>query len=223
MENNLSLKNVIQKLDFFNNLNEEQKNRLSEISTIRNYEKDYILSYEKTKINKLFFLIDGLAKAYKIDKYENEIFLFHIYQNNMISEILDTNNDELEFFSNISFIKDSRVLIVDYKCFKHEFLEQNILNSEFTNQIVLQSTKLQSLINREFIYDAVSKVAKMISTDLEIFNELKRSDISLMLHIRPSTLSRVLNNLKRREVIDIEHGKVFITDQYNLDLIYKEI
>ena len=75
------------------------------------------------------------------------------------------------------------------------------------------------MINREFIFDAVTKVAIMISSDLEMFNKLKRHDIALILHIQPSTLSRVLNRLKRDNIIDIVHGKVSIADKQRLELI----
>lgn len=218
----MSIKNTIKTLDFFTALSDEQINLLVDMSAISFYDKDYILCYEKSKTKKLFFLVDGLAKAYKMDKHENEIFLFHIYKNNMLSEISNINDNELQFFSNISFSEDSQVLSIDYQIFKDKFLKCNILNIEFTNEIILKSAKLQSLINREFIFDAVSKVAMMISSDLKMFNHLKRHDIALMLHIQPATLSRVLNRLKRNSIIDIIQGKISIIDKYNLDLIYKE-
>ena len=62
----------------------------------------------------------------------------------------------------------------------------------------------------------------MIDSDLEMFNRLKRHDISLMLNIQPSTLSRVLNRLKRNNIIDIVHGIVSIVDKSQLKLIYKD-
>ncbi|MCK4440795.1 MAG: winged helix-turn-helix domain-containing protein, partial [Sulfurovaceae bacterium] len=66
----------------------------------------------------------------------------------------------------------------------------------------------------------VAKVAMMIDTDVEMFNKLKRSDVSLMLHIQPSTLSRVLNRLKNNGMIDIIHGKVIIVDTKQLKRVY---
>jgi CRP/FNR family cyclic AMP-dependent transcriptional regulator len=52
----------------------------------------------------------------------------------------------------------------------------------------------------------------MLDADLAMFNKLKRHDISLILHIQPATLSRVLNRLKRNRIIDIIQGKVTILD-----------
>ena len=219
----MSIKNCIKTLSFFSKLSETQFNILSNISVIDTYNENYILCYEKTKSSKLIFLINGLARAYKIDKHNNEIFLYYIQNNNIISEISTIDDDTLNIYSNISFIEKSQILSIDYKKFKTNFLDKNILTHEFINEIINRSKKLESLIDREFIFDAVTKVAMILHSDLNMFNKLKRHDISLMLHIQPSTLSRVLNRLKRNEIIDITQGKVSIINQTNLELIYKEL
>jgi len=72
------------------------------------------------------------------------------------------------------------------------------------------------------MFDSVSKVAIMLYSDLDMFNKLKRHDISLILHIQPATLSRVLNRLKRNKIIDIIQGKVFVLDSIALKNIYEE-
>lgn len=219
----LSIISIIKSLDFFSSLNDKQVNQLANISTINSYNKEYILYYENSKIDSLLFLIDGLAKSYKIDKNKNEIFLFFIQKNSMLSEISTIYDDVLYSYSNLSFIEESKVLSIDYRLFKNNFLQQNILNLEFMNEIIIRSSKLESLINREFIFEAVAKVSMMLSSDLEMFNRFKRQDISLILNIQPATLSRVLNRLKRNAIIHIEQGKVSILDREKLDLIYKEL
>ena len=76
--------------------------------------------------------------------------------------------------------------------------------------------------NREFVFDSVAKVAMMLSSELDIFNKLKRHEISLMLHIHPATLSRVLNRLKRNKIIDIIHGRVSVVDEIALKKVYED-
>ncbi|MCK5110522.1 MAG: Crp/Fnr family transcriptional regulator [Arcobacteraceae bacterium] len=218
----MSIKNAIKTLDFFTTLNDEQIDLLTKISTMSSYDKDYVLCYEKSQTKQLLFLVEGQAKSYKIDKHDNEIFLFYIHKNNMLSEVSHIDENKQFYFSNISFIENSKVLSIDYQSFKNNFLKNNILNMEFANEIISRAHKLESLINREFIFDAVAKVAMMIGSDLDMFNKLKRHDISLILHIQAATLSRVLNRLKRNNIIDIIQGKVSILDKQNLEMIYKE-
>ncbi len=218
----MSIKTILSSLDFFSALDEEQIKLLSSISTLNNYSKDYVVHYEKQQNNSLLFLLNGLAKAYKIDKHNNEIFLHYIYENSLISEISNITNDSLNSFSNVTLLEDSQILTIDYKKFRTNFLNKGILCFEFSNEIILKSQQLQSLINREFVFNSVAKVAMMLHNDLDIFNKLKRAEISLMLHIQPETLSRVLNRLKRDEIIDINHGKVTVLDDKALKSVYEE-
>jgi CRP/FNR family transcriptional regulator len=62
----------------------------------------------------------------------------------------------------------------------------------------------------------------MLHDDLEIFNKLKRAEISLILHIQPETLSRVLNRLKRDNIIDSKNGKIVILDKEALMSVCEE-
>jgi CRP-like cAMP-binding protein len=208
----LSVKSIIESLDFFNILNTQEVDLLASISTIHSYNSEYVLYYEKEANNNLLFLINGLAKSYKIDKHSNEIFLYYIYKESLISEITNIKNEDLTSFSNVALVEESQILSIDYQQFKKHFLEKNLLCLELVDEISLRSQKIESLINREFIFDSVEKVAQMLDSDLKMFNKLKRHDISLILHIQPATLSRVLNRLKRNRIIDIIQGKVTILD-----------
>jgi CRP/FNR family transcriptional regulator len=122
----------------------------------------------------------------------------------------------------MTLVEDSQILSIDYKAFKKYFLNNGLLCLQLANEMIHQSKLLQDLVSREFVFNSVAKVAMMLSSDLDMFNRLKRYDISLMLHIQPATLSRVLKRLKRDSIIDILQGKVIIVDAKRLKNIYKE-
>ncbi len=217
----MQTKASIQSLSFFKTLNEQQIEHLSSISHIEKYAQGYMLHYEQTLSSRILFLTKGLAKAFKIDKYDNEIFLYYIYQNSLLSDISSLEDPQLLSYSNITIEADAEILSIDYPKFQELFLKHNLLNRELSIEIIQQSKQLQDIINREFIFDSISKVAMMLDSDLEMFNRLKRYDISLMLHIQPATLSRVLKRLKRENIIDIQKGKVIVYDPNKLQSIYK--
>ncbi len=211
----------IKQLSFFKSLSEENIHEIDKISKIVTYPKNSILYYENDSFNKIFFLVSGLLKVYKIDKYENEIFLYHIHKNSLISELTTLDNDSIYCFSNAEFMEDSIVLEVDFTELKNQFLSKNILNNEFINEILLKTQQLHCVVNRELVFDATAKVAFMLSDDLDMFNRLKRHEVSFMLHIQPETLSRVLKILKRSSILEIENSKVTILDYKSLQNIYK--
>ncbi len=211
----------IHKLSFFSSLDHHQLNNIAKISVIKKYPKDSILYYENDTSQKVFFLIEGLLKVYKIDKYDNEIFLYHIYEDSMISELTTINDNSIQCFSNAEFTEDSVVLEVDFDAFKEVFLSQNILNSEFINEILKKTSQLHCVVNRELVFDATAKVAFMLWDDLEIFNSKKRQEVSFMLHIQPETLSRVLKKLSRNGTIEIKNSHITVLNKESLKKIYR--
>ena len=219
----MTLTQSIKSLDFFENLSDEQIDVLSNFSFISKYEKDSILFYETDLKTNLLFLVSGLIKIYKYDKFDNEIFLYHIYSNSLISELSNLNTNEIYCFSNASFIEDSVVLSIDFLKLQEHFLNNNLLVKELMSSLLKKTNQLQSLVNRELVFDATAKVAYMLVSDLKMFNNLKRQDVSFMLHIQPETLSRVLKKLSRDNIIEIENQQVIIKDEIALNSIFKGV
>jgi len=218
----LSLKEALESLSFFSSLEENSFNALANIAKLNPYPKGYILHFENQTSTHLQFLVSGVAKVYKIDKHANEIFLYHLQKDSLLSEITTLHTQNFKTFSTLAFLEDSKVISLEYKTFKKEFLDTKLLSNEFTQEILKRSQKMQDLLNREFIFDAVSKVAMLLASDLNLFNNLKRHDVALMLHIQPATLSRVLNRLKRNNIIGIMQGKVEVLNIQLLKNIYEE-
>ncbi len=214
------IEETIKKIDFFSNLTEEQVDLISSISTISTYPKDSILYYESDSQKNLLFLIEGLIKIYKVDKFNNEIFLYHIYKNSMISELTSLEENDIYCFSNAEFIEDSMVLSINFEKFQEHFLSKNILTSELIKILLKKTHRLQCIINRELVFDATAKVAFMLNQDLDMFNKLKRQEVAFMLHIQPETLSRVLKRLTRNGIITTEQGQVKITNEKALVSIF---
>jgi len=213
----------IKSIEFFNTLTEEQINYLIDISTIRSFSKDTIVYFESDVDYSLQFLINGLVKIYKIDKFNNEIFLYHIYHGNMISELTSMDSESIYCFSNAAFVEDGIILSIDFKRFKTYFIDTGLLASEFIKEILEKSHQLQCIINRELVFDSTAKVAHMLYHELEIFNSLKKTQISFMLHIQPETLSRVLKRFNRDMIIEVVDKKYIIKDEEKLSSIFRGV
>ena len=219
----MTVQKIIRKISFFNNLSDEQINIIASISTVSKQPNKSILYYESDINKNLLFLVEGLIKIYKVDKFNNEIFLYHIYKNSMISELTSTNNKEIYCFSNAEFIEDSIVLSINFEKFQEYFLSKNILTMELLEVLLNKTHQLQCIVNRELVFDATAKVAFMLNQDLEMFNRLKRQEVSFMLHIQPETLSRVLKSLMRKGIINIKKGEIVIENKEDLISIFNKV
>ncbi|MCT7445776.1 Crp/Fnr family transcriptional regulator [Aliarcobacter skirrowii] len=219
----MTLFESLRNLSFFKNLDEKNLELLSSFSFVSKYKKESILFYETDLNNNIIFLVSGMIKVYKYDKFDNEIFLYHIHEDSLVSELSSISNTEINCFSNASFDEDSIVLFINFKKLKEHFFDKNLLVNELVEALFKKNHKLQCLINRELVFDATAKVAFMISSDLKMFNSLKRQDVSFMLHIQPETLSRVLKKLSRDGIIEIENQKIEIKDKIALNSIFKGV
>ena len=216
----INIKEAIRSITLFSHLEDKEIEYLASMAHVAHYDANAVLFYESETTDKLLFLVNGLLKVYKIDKYDNEIFLYYVYPNSMISELSNLNASKINCFSNSEFLRDSILLSVDFKRFKEEFLAQNELVLKFIQELIYKNQQLQCIVNRELVFDATSKVAFMLTNDLDMFNELKRNEVSLLLHIQPETLSRVLKRLTRNEIISIDKGHVVIEKEEELRSIY---
>jgi len=216
----LQLRDAIKNITLFQNISDDELEIIVSISTLMRYEKDSILFYESDFSDQLIFLAEGLLKVYKIDKFNNEIFLYYVYKNSMISELSNLEENTIHCFSNAEFVEDSAILTINFKKFKEYFLNQNALMMNFVKELIYKNQQLQCIINRELVFDAISKVAFMLINDLRIFNSLKRHEVAVLLHIQPETLSRVLQKLQRNGVIEIEKGQIFVAKEAELRKIY---
>jgi CRP/FNR family transcriptional regulator len=215
--------NKINNINFFNTLTKQQKQQIASISIVTKYQKNTILYYESYTSKNLIFLVSGLLKIFKLDKFDNEIFLYHIHKNSMISELSSIKQNDIYCFSNAEFVEDSVVLSINFEKFQELFLSKNILTIELMEILLDKTHQLQCIVNRELVFDATAKVAFMLSNDLEMFNKLKRQEVSFMLHIQPETLSRVLKKLSRNESIEIENSEVKIKDKNALEYAFKGV
>ncbi|MFZ9659855.1 MAG: Crp/Fnr family transcriptional regulator [Arcobacteraceae bacterium] len=216
----LQIRDAIKNITLFQNITEEALEIIVSISALIRYQKDSILFYESDFSDQLIFLADGLLKVYKIDKFNNEIFLYYVYKNSMISELSNLEENTIHCFSNAEFIEDSAILTINFKKFKEYFLNDNPIIKNFIKELILKNQQLQCIINRELVFDAISKVAFMLINDLQVFNSLKRHEVAVLLHIQPETLSRVLQKLQRNGVIEIDKGRILVSKENELKKIY---
>lgn len=216
----IQLREAIKNIPLFSDISDDTLEVIASISSLMRYEKDSILFYEADFSNQLIFLVEGLLKVYKIDKFSNEIFLYYVYKNSMISELSNLEENTIRCFSNATFVEDSAILAINFKKFKEYFLSENPFMMHFIKELIYKNQQLQCIINRELVFDAISKVAFMLINDLQVFNSLKRHEVAVLLHIQPETLSRVLQKLQRNEIIEIDKGLICVNKYDELKKIY---
>jgi CRP/FNR family transcriptional regulator len=216
-----NLKYILKDIEMFSSLEDNVIDEIISISKIKNYLKDSIIFYENDENKFLYFLIKGNVKLYKIDKYNNEIFLNNIEDNSFIYLSMYDKSANYAFYT-ASTIQDSKILIIDLKVFEEKILSKHtILLKKILKEYSKHINLYQDIINRDLIYDTNAKVAKFICKNLKNFNTMKKIDIAYNLHIQPETLSRTIKKFVNLGLIKLDGKNVTILNKEALENLYK--
>jgi CRP/FNR family transcriptional regulator len=188
-------------IDIFSNLNDDLLAEISKFSILKKLEKGSILFYEGETPKYVYVLLKGQLKLYKSGVKSKEVVLHHFIKPSLIAEM--TVLEDISFpATSMAMSDDTQVALID----KEKFLKLLHENSEFAFMLIRSLSKkikqLESMINRNLVFDATLRICSLLKDDPSIFKSLKSKEIASILNITPETLSRVLGKLRKLDVLD---------------------
>ena len=217
-----SSKECIANIPLFDALSSSDIDTIATFSAIRTYGQGDVLFYEKDDKDAIYYIISGSIKFYKVDRFDNEIFLYKLYSNSLIYNVSKlTDSFFVNCYANAEILEDSKVLIIQSKPFREMIYANHGLMTKILQESFAMIQQMQCIISRDVVFDGTAKVAHMLVNDLSNFNKLKKHEIAYMLHIQPETLSRILNKLTRNGTIEIEKNSVVVLNEKELREIYE--
>lgn len=212
----------LENLDFFKDCDPQKLSLLSATAKFKNYNASDILVYEEDDINRVYFLVEGEVKLYKVDRFDNEIFLYTLSNQNLLTDIGSLECHRVNCFSNIEFLVPSRVVSFDLDMFKEVVKTDLSLLINLVNILADHKQRVDCMVSMGMVYDVTAKVAKMLYDHLDLYNQLKKQEISYRLNIQPATLSRVLAKFIRKGLIMEEDHKTIVLEREELTRYFNE-
>ena len=218
-----NIKAVLRNIELFESLNDEEIEKLASISKIEHYAPNSIVFYENDNLTHIYYLIEGRVKLYKIDKFNNEIFLNDMKDDSFVYLIKKTYRNEVSCstFYSVETLTEVDILVIDIEKFKNMFISKYEILAGVLHETYKLLAQFQYIINRDLIYDGTAKIAYMLCNELEEFNTLKKNEIAYHLHIQPETLSRIIKKLEKEGYIKIENRNVTILNRKGLESFFK--
>ncbi|SFV75810.1 transcriptional regulator, Crp/Fnr family [hydrothermal vent metagenome] len=198
----------LKKIALFSQLNKDELKSLEKISTIKLLDDENILFYENEQSDYLYFLIDGRIDIYKTNTKGKPIILKQFFSQEFIAEISNFNN--IPFPATAKSIGHSKILKIDYKQFKKDFLYHRQIAPYVIKSLSQKILALNDVISTQLTMDATQRVAKFLYKNEKCLMCIKHHQIAENLNITPVTFSRVLKKFKEENIIKEEKNKLSI-------------
>jgi len=198
------IKDKLKALEIFQSLTEQELEKIVEISFIKKLSKDNILFYEGEMPLYFYALLQGYMKFYKIDLKGHEIILHFFTKPLMMAEMPSLENIPFRATA-IAMREDTEVLLIDRKKFLLLLSEDNGFSLNIIKSLTHKIKELEVAINRNLIYDAITKVCSFIKEQPSVLEERKHKEIAIILNMAPETFSRVLKKLKKLNILNPQY------------------
>lgn len=212
----------IRALPFFESLQAEQVQQLLDIGQLRKIGRHDLFYDKGMSSDILYFLLDGVVKIGSIADENREIIKRVIYAPNLFGELgLVGETKRHDFAMNIS--DEGTVLAIPIEQFK-EFMARNMdLSLSMINWIGIRLRKvearLESMIFKDareriidFLKDSAESQGKKIGYELLIKHYLTQQDIANFTGTSRQTVTSVLNELKKSNLIHFNRRSILIRD-----------
>ncbi len=201
-------------IELFEALTGEEMEKLYAISSEISYQKGNILFYEGDQPLRLFLLLDGIVKVYKVDTKGNEIVM-HFFQPQTL--IAETAHIEKIPYPATAVCETNCVLLeIDYGAFERDFLRNPEISLKIINSLSKKIKALQTVISRNLTMDTFSRLCRFLYENEEHVGEISHRQIAAILNITPETLSRNLALLKKEGIVAVEKRKIIILSKERL-------
>ena len=227
MENIEFLKNV----PIFSELNDDTLIKLSQLGTLKSFEKDSIILSEQDAGSALFVMVTGKVKVTRVsnDDKNKEVILTLLNPSDFFGEMALL--DGLARSATVTSIEDSQVFIIQRNDFL-DLIQQHpevsiALLQELTQRLRAAGMKIKALS----LKDAEGKVATVLLQLADDMGKIKQGVVEIeklpyqhelanMAGTSRETISRTLHTFAKKGLVELEGAKLRITSYEKFKDLY---
>jgi CRP/FNR family transcriptional regulator len=208
----------LQKINIFENLNQNELQLLSSFCIKKQYKKGEIVFYEKDTPTSLLVIVEGVLRVYKTNPKGNEIIINKFYPTSLVAEM--PLLEEICYPASASFESDGIILEIDFERFKREFLQNPEVSFKFFKSLSEKIKNLENVIALNVVLDSTSRVAKYICENKDALT-MKHSELARYLDMTPETLSRIFKKLLTLGLVEKRNSTFKILNADGLRVLFE--
>jgi len=204
----------LKKISFFKKFDDTHIDIISRNSTPVEYQAGDIIYYEQDEPKYLFLLLDGKVNVYKTNSKGKQLHIHTVEAVDFLGEVAVFY--DIPYPITAECATKCKILKIEYKKLGIDFYKDLFFCKELVNSLYKRIIALMQVIDSSFL-TTKERVARFILSNTDDFNGTTYTDISKILNMTPETLSRIINDFKRKNYIDIdEKHNIIILDKNKL-------
>ncbi|SNS05257.1 cAMP-binding domain of CRP or a regulatory subunit of cAMP-dependent protein kinases [Anaerovirgula multivorans] len=226
-----SIKDFIQKLELFKDLNKECIELLSSSSFKTKLKKGEILFSERDIVNSIYIIIEGKLTIFRLSEIGQKRVIYILDKGQIMNEVI---LDSMSASANCEAFEDSWILGID----KEIFLKAMSMDFKLTQRVVHSMDKKIRRLYRQLKNTIPIKIDKKLAAKLWKLSKdygveieegiLINLDISItyladMLGSTRETVSKCLKSLNRQGLIEYKNKKIVVKDREQLSVYFRGV
>lgn len=205
----------------FSDLNQDEFDHVQAITMKRAYQKKEFVFMEGEQKEAVFFIQSGAVKTFKVDKNGNEQIINLLHDGEMFPHI--GFFDESPYPATAEVIQDTELLVIPIRDFeelmlKHPQIAVKMLKI-MSEKISTLTERIQTFISQDVHYRVVFTLIRLAlesgkqkSNKIFITIPITNQDFANMIGSSRETVNRILNQLKKENLIDFDRNGIQIND-----------
>lgn len=211
----------LQQFSIFRELNHQEIERVLYICIDRSYRKKTIVFHEGESKEAVYFIRDGLVKTFKTDENGHEQIVSFLKSGDMFPHVGFFNKNP--YPATAETLVDTHVVAVPIRSFEQLMLSTPSIAvkamSVLADKIVDLQTKLQEMTGQDvnnralsFLLHLADKYGVDRGDRVHIELPLTHSEIANSIGTTRETVNRILNHLRKENVVDAHRNGIVILD-----------
>ncbi|UZW13911.1 Crp/Fnr family transcriptional regulator [Clostridium pasteurianum] len=216
---------ILKNIPIFSHLSEEVLQKIIELQNIKKYKKGEIIFYEGDKGEAFFFVKSGKVKIYKTSFDGRDITLNILGEGSIFAEV--TLFNDINYPATVEVLENSEIGMILNKDIEKMILNNTILALQiikvltkrlYRSQKTLKEMAFSDTYNRisRTLLDLCERHGKETELGIEIDINITRQDIANMVGTSRETVSRIISELKKENILDTYSKKIIIIDKSKL-------
>ncbi|MBC8081306.1 MAG: Crp/Fnr family transcriptional regulator [Gorillibacterium sp.] len=213
--------NLLRLVPLFRDLTREELERVHNISIPRTYRKKTVVFSEGTDKESIFFIQEGLVKAYKTDENGNEHIISFLKVGDMFPHTGFFNQDPYPATAEVTM--DSRILAIPIRSFEQLMMDMPIIAIKVMRAMSDKIKELQETLQNitgQDVYDrAVSFLLKLVDSygtfkngKVHIDLPMTNQEFASAIGTTRETINRIITQLRKEELLESSRSGFIILD-----------